>query len=345
MKAEVKRAQQKFLAENLKNKTVAIGGATGLIGARAVKYLLELNETLNANIKILALCRNREKFNRIYKNYKDNERISFVCFDEKTLPDAAASVDYALCCAGISGGTKMHLKEPVRVFDVAYGTAKNFLDFAVASGVKKVCFVSTYEIYGTPENGELIKENAPCSLDTTVLRNIYSECKRMQEAMCTAYSAQHKIETVCGRLTSTFGYGVSYDDPRFFAEFARCAVSDNDIVLKSSGATVRSYLDSDDAAAAFLYLLVCGKNLNVYNVTNMDNKLSVKEIAEKVIKISKTKAKLRFDIAEDAAALGFRKEGVTLMDAEKLYDLGFEPVYSIDDTIGKLIDEIRNGAK
>ena len=176
MKAEVKSAQQAFLAESFKNKTVAVSGATGLIGSRVVKYLIELNRTMNANIKILALCRNLEKFNKVYENEKDNPLLSFVAFDEKTVPSTDEKADYALCCAGISGGTKMHLKEPVRVFEVAYGSLKNFLDFAVAAGVGKVCFVSTYEIYGTPKTDELIKENASCFLDTTVLRNIYSEC-------------------------------------------------------------------------------------------------------------------------------------------------------------------------
>ena len=165
----------------------------------------------------------------------------------------------------------------------------------------------------------------------------------MCESMAVAYSAKYGFDIVCGRLTSTFGYGVKYDDPRFFAEFARSAVQQNDIVLKSTGGTVRSYLDSDDAASAFLYLLANGKNCNVYNVTNMENRISIKKKKKKVIKLSGENIELKFDIAEDVKSLGFRKEGCTLMDASKLYDLGWRPVYNIDETILKLLNEIKKG--
>ena len=139
-------------------------------------------------------------------------------------------------------------------------------------------------------------------------------------------------------MTSTFGNGVSYDDPRFFAEFARCIIEGRDIVLKSTGGSVRTYLDSDDAAAAFLYILANGKDRTVYNLTNMDNKISIRDIASKMIEVNNSDVKLKFDIAEDITKLGFRKEGCTLIDADRLYTLGWTPVYSMADTLSKLVE-------
>lgn len=344
MNKDLLKEQKVFLAENLKNSVITVSGSTGLIGSRIVKFLLELNNEYNSKIIVKALYRNKEKYNSVFDQNISNENLISVYFDTNSTLDG--QTDYIIHCAGISGGTKMHLHDPVKVFEIAYEGTKSLLDYASNSGCKRFCYVSTYEIYGTPkDDGHLLTENEPCILDTMVLRNIYSECKRMCELMCVAYSEKYGFDVVCGRLTSTFGYGVKYDDPRFFAEFARCICENRDIVLKSMGGTVRSYLDSDDAASAFLYLLVNGKNINVYNITNMDNTISIREIAEKLIVLSKSNIQLKFDVCEDHSVLGYRKEGCTLMDATKLYSLGWKPVYSIDDTLLKLIREINGGTK
>lgn len=333
------KEQQKFLSQKLENSTVTVSGATGLIGSRIVKYLLVLNKKYDSNITINALYRSIDKFNNVYKDYLDDNALKSVYFDTQTPLDG--KTDYIIHCAGIAGGKKMHLKDPVLMFDVAYYSTKAMLEYAVKSGCKRFCYISTYEVYGTPVDDRLISENNPCTLDTMQLRNIYPIGKRMCESMCVAYSSMYGLDIMCGRLTSTFGYGVEYDDPRFFAEFARCAVNKKDIVLKSMGNTVRSYLDSDDAASAFLYILVNGESCNTYNTTNMDNEISIREIAEKVISLSGENVNLVFDVAEDIEKLGFRKEGVTLMDASKLYALGWKPVYTLDDTLNKLIDTIK----
>lgn len=341
MNKEILGAQQKYLADKFKGTTVAVSGSTGLIGSRIVKYLLSLNDIYDSQISVVALYRSLDKYNRIYSEYKGRTDLTAVFFDTNTVIESVTHTDYCVHCAGISGGTKMHLKDPCKVFEIAYEGTKQILDLCVRSGCKKYCYVSTYEIYGTPDDGHKISETEPCPLNTMELRNIYSECKRMCESMAVAYNAKCGLDVVCGRLTSTFGYGVKYDDPRFFAEFARCAVEKRDIVLKSKGGTVRSYLDSDDAATAFLYLLANGENCNVYNVTNMDNNISIKDIAQKIIKLSGENIELKFDIAEDVKALGFRKEGCSLMDASKLYGIGWKPVYNMDETILKLLEELR----
>ena len=106
------------------------------------------------------------------------------------------------------------------------------------------------------------------------------------------------------------------------------------------GGTIRNYPDSDDSAA-FLYILANGENSAAYNLTNMDNKISIKAIAEKIIEVNHSDIHLKFDIAEDITKLGFRKDGCTLVDADRLYTLGWSPVYSIEDTLVKLVDYMR----
>ena len=239
----------------------------------------------------------------------------------------------------------MRLKDPVKVFDINYGGTRALLDYAAAHHCEKFLFVSTYEIYGDASMEEPITEDHVCSLDPLVLRNCYAEIKRVCESMLCAFSAKYGLNVYSVRLTSTFGAGVQYDDPRFFAEFARCVIENRNIVLKSSGSTVRSYLDADDAATAFLYVLANGISGNAYNLTNMSNEVSIKDMAEKIILISGASIQLVFEIADDPYKFGMRKEGKTVMDASKLQALGWKPVYTLDETLEKLLDSIRETRK
>lgn len=330
-----------FLGSNLKDCTVLISGATGLIGSHIVQYLDHLNKTANAGIRIIMLDINAAAYQKIADGLYDPSACTFVECDLEQGAPIDENVDYIIHCAGFSGGSKMHLKNPLKVFDTGINGTRKLLDYAVSHNCKGFLYVSTYEVYGDSSCEERIPETQACNLDTFELRNCYAEIKRLCESMLCAFSKQYGLNVYAARLTSTFGSGVRYNDPRFFAEFARCVIENRDIVLKSQGATVRGYLDADDAVTAFLYILLNGESCNAYNLTNPNNEISIRDIAESVIALSGTSSKVVFDIAEDTAKLGMRKEGKTVMDASKLLSIGWKPAYSMDDTLQKLIESMK----
>lgn len=341
MKYDIMNEQKYYLAKRLADKTVMVSGATGLVGSAIVRYLLKLNDNYGNNIKAVALYKDEDKKNKVFSELNGRKDLFFAIFTAEDGVQSDIKADYIIHAAGIPGGAKMHLRDPKKLFSVGINGTRLMLDYAVSHGCKGFCFVSSYEIYGGIDSEELIKEDHDCSLDPMILRNCYAEVKRVCESMLAAYSAKYRINVFSGRLTSTFGTGVAYDDPRFFAEFGRCAIEERNIILKSAGRTVRSYLDVDDAASAFLYILVNGETNNAYNLTNMENEISIRDIAYKIIKISGAEIELRFDITEDIKALGFRSEGRTVMDASKLENIGWKPVYSFEETLEKLLDSMR----
>lgn len=332
--------QLKFLADKLSGKTILVSGATGLIGARIIALIANMHKDYDDNINGIGLYRSESKLNKMMPVIP--EGISFVHWDmdEEQEPNIG-KYDAIVHCAGISGGKKMHLKDPRRFFTTNIGSTQKLLDYNAQHGKAPFLFVSTYEVYGDVNQETPFKEDFPCSVDTFAVRSSYAEMKRMSEMMCCMWSSQFGFDSYSVRLTSTFGEGVEYDDPRFFAEFARCIIEGRDIVLKSTGGTVRSYLDADDAAIAMLYVIANGQNCNAYNLTNMQNAISIRDIANRMIKVAGSEIKLKFDIAEDVSKLGYRKEGCTLMDSTKLMNLGWEPVYTLDETIDKMIKSMR----
>lgn len=332
--------QLKTLAEEYSGKTILVSGSTGLIGARIIALILKLHNEYDNSIKGIGLYRNESKLKKTMPVVPDG--IEFCRWDmyEDTVQEIG-SYDAIIHCAGISGGKKMHLKDPRRFFTTNIGSTQKLLDYNAQHCKAPFLFVSSYEVYGDVQQETPFNEEYPSTVDTFALRSSYAEMKRMSEMMCCMWSSQFGFNAYTVRLTSTFGEGVEYDDPRFFAEFARCIIENRDIILKSSGGTVRSYLDADDAATAMLYVIASGQNGN-YNLTNMQNAISIRDIAQRMIDVSDSEIKLKFDIAEDVSKLGYRKEGCTLMDATKLMDLGWQPVFTLDETIGKLIQSMRN---
>jgi len=51
--------------ERLKNKSILITGATGMLASYYMYFLMYLNDTQSYNIKIYALVRNKEKLNKM----------------------------------------------------------------------------------------------------------------------------------------------------------------------------------------------------------------------------------------------------------------------------------------
>ena len=66
---------QKFINwNNLKNKTIFITGATGLIGTNLIKSLLYVNDVSAMGLKIVALVRNIDKANRIFSSEIEEQK-------------------------------------------------------------------------------------------------------------------------------------------------------------------------------------------------------------------------------------------------------------------------------
>jgi len=337
---QVLSKQLNTLAEKYSGKTILVSGSTGLIGARIIALISKLHNEYDNSINGIGLYRNESKLKKMMTVVPDG--IEFCRWDmDKDMVPEIGHYDAIIHCAGISGGKKMHLKDPRRFFTTNIGSTQKLLDYNAQHCKTPFLFVSSYEVYGDVQQETPFNEEYPSTVDTFSLRSSYAEMKRMSEMMCCMWSSQFGFNAYTVRLTSTFGEGVEYDDPRFFAEFARCIIENRDIVLKSSGGTVRSYLDADDAATAMLYVIACGQNGN-YNLTNMQNAISIRDIAKRMIEVSGSEIKLKFDIAEDVSNLGYRKESCTLMDATKLMDLGWRPVFTLDETIDKLIKSMRN---
>ncbi|MFI3163928.1 MAG: NAD(P)-dependent oxidoreductase [Bacillota bacterium] len=302
----------------LENKTILVTGATGLIAYTLIHSLLYARR----NIKVLALVRNLEKAKKMYG---EQDGIMYIVSD---ICDAIAyddSIDFIVHGASITS-SKSFVDCPIYTIFTAINGTKNILNLAVEKNVKSFVYLSSMEVYGTPNTDEKIHEINATNIDTMETRSSYPESKRMCESICRAYFAEKNVPSKTLRLTQTFGPGVDYNDGRVFAEFARCAIEKRDIILKTKGETKRSYLYTADATRAILIALLKGENGHAYNVANEDTYCSIYEMAQLVAQeFTDGEIQVQIEDNEDISKLGYASTMNMNLDTGKLQSLGWEP--------------------
>lgn len=327
-----------FSAEALRGKTVFITGATGLIGSQMVFLLACYNRKKQMGIKIIAMVRSLEKAAKIFSGLKERQDVEFYAGDVNEKITYEKHVDYIIHGASATSSSYF-VSHPVETIETAINGTANILKFAAANSVEGMIYLSSLEVYGVPHKTDgTIGESDYGYIDPISVRSSYSEGKRMVECMCAAYVKEYEVPVKIARLSQTFGPGVEHNDGRVFAEFARCAIENKDIVLHTQGNTVRSYCYTKDALSAILYILLEGNVGEAYNVTNMDTAISIREMAELVCKtVGNGEIKTIIDIPEDVSSFGYNPEMVIRLDSKKLQELGWRATVGLEEMYSRMI--------
>ena len=99
------------------------------------------------------------------------------------------------------------------------------------------------------------------------------------------------------RLSQTFGAGISYEENRVFAQFAKAAMNKTDIVLHTAGKSVGNYCYTRDAVMGILLLLVKGNDGEAYTVAHPEAHITIGDMAKMVAeKLANNEIKVVFDI-------------------------------------------------
>lgn len=327
----------------LNHKKILITGATGLIGRTIIEMLLEWNQKSNGRIQILALVRNVQKAEDIFKNIK-TEYLSFVVCDICDVDIEERGINYIIHGASVTS-SRMFVDKPVETIMTAILGTKGILELARVNPVKSMVYLSSMEVYGYPQTEEKIAEEHGTDLNPMAVRSGYPESKRMCENLCASYFKEYGVPSKVIRLTQTFGEGVEYSDGRVFAEFARCVIEGRDIILKTKGETKRNYLYTKDAAKAILTVLLNGEDGEAYNAANEETFCSIYEMAQLVADRC-ADGKIRVCVEEnDISQYGYAPVLKMNLDTGKLRGLGWTPHYNLQQMYEMMIADMRASKK
>jgi UDP-glucuronate decarboxylase len=320
--------------EKLKNKTVMITGASGMVGSYMLYVLLMLNDEKHYGIKVDAVMRN---VNKLPEEVRNREDVNVVVADvTKDIPDVG-DIDYIIHAASPASPLIMQNQPVETIAANTIGTFKT-LELAKEKNAEGYLFISSREIYGQPDEGqEFFYENTYGFVDQLNPRSCYSEGKKAAETMCVCFHEEYGLNTKIARLAHTYGPGMSIYDGRVQADFLKNVYHNEDIVLKSEGTAVRTYTYIADAIAGMYRILLDLEDI-VYNIGNEAGKVSIRDLAEILVSIYPERGlKLVFDIPEGGTK-GTAPYTLGILSSEKLRKLGWNPKYSVKDGFKRTLE-------
>jgi nucleoside-diphosphate-sugar epimerase len=329
--------------DKLRNKTVLVTGANGMLAYYFTCVLMHLNFTSDSNIRVIALVRNKEKALKKFEGFIGNSLFSLLVQDVCEEIKVDEPVHYILHAAG-AASPKFIKSDPVGIIAANTAGSVSVLEFARKNPVENIVFTSTREIYGKVENVEFIKETDMGTIDPLDSRSCYPESKRAAETLFRSYNVQYGIPFVSARIAHSYGPGVEIDnDGRVMSDFLSDVVNGRDIVLKSDGSAVRAFCYVSDAVAGLLAIMLKGKSGEAYNIANETEPVLIRDAAQLMAdSFPEKNISVRFEIAENNGMYcTYKRVGLS---TGKLESIGWKPVVSLKDGVIRTVsvfDEMR----
>ena len=191
--------------------------------------------------------------------------------------------DYVFHYAAVVG-VQRTLAHPVMVLNDIQGI-QNILKLSKNTGVQRVFFASSSEVYGEPTT-------LPQNEYTTPLnsRLPYAVVKNVGEAFCRSYKTEYDLDYTIFRFFNTYGPKQSTDF--VMSRFIHLALKNEDITIYGDGSQKRTFCYIDDNITATTRALYDDFYVNDTVNIGSDVEISVLELAKAIVKITKSKSKI-----------------------------------------------------
>lgn len=307
------------------NTTILITGGAGNIGSAIAKKLAEDPNNFIVIVDNLST-------GSLFKIPKA-DNVIFIKANANSYNDIVPifgryNFDYVFHYAAVVG-VKRTLDNPMMVLDDIEGI-KNILSLSKNSGVKRVFYSSSSEVYGEPFEIPQNEKTTPLNS-----RLPYAIVKNVGEAFFKSYYEEYGLEYTIFRFFNTYGPNQSEDFvvPRFI----KAALKNEPICLYGDGLQTRSFCYVDDNIDTCIKALYKDKCVNDVLNVGSDIEMTILDLAKKVIFIAKSKSEI--------IHLPALEEGDMLRrcpDTSKMKAILGRELISLENGIAKLIQHYEN---
>lgn len=263
------------------NKVLITGGA-GFIGSSLADKLLEQGKYFVVSVDNL-LTGDIRKVSK-------HQNSRFIKCDVNNYLDIAAIMtsfqfDFVFHYAAVVG-VKRTIENPIMVLEDLQGI-KNILSLSKNTGVKRVFFSSSSEVYGEPVELPQHEETTPLNS-----RLPYAVVKNVGEAFCRSYEKEYGLPFTIFRFFNTYGPKQSTDF--VISKFVNAALKNEPITIYGAGKQTRTFCHIDDNTNCTLSIME--NSLLINDVINIGNEkdVTIIQLAELIIGLTKSKSKIEF---------------------------------------------------
>lgn len=310
---------------------ILITGGAGFLGSNLVKKLYKKHELYVID----------DLSTGDYNNIKELIKNNIIKFKKISITDSKITeiiknekfkMIYNFACPA---SPKYYLKYPIETFNSSVIGINNILNGIIGTNTR-VLHTSTSEIYGDaleiPQ-----KENYFGNCNPIGPRACYDEGKRAAETLIYDYIRLYNLDIRVVRIFNTYGIGMRNDDGRVISNFVNAAIKNNPIRIYGTGNQTRSFCYVDDTIDFIEKYMNSEVAINhPINVGN-PSEISIKDLAYKIIKITKSKSKI-INTSEMIDDPQRRKPDISC--AYSL--LKWSPNISLDQGLNKYIDYLLN---
>jgi UDP-glucose 4-epimerase len=257
-----------------------------------------------------------------------NNNIRFIKADVNNYEDLsgiffAYQFDYVFHYAALVG-VKRTLENPVMVLHDITGI-RNILQLSKNTGVKRVYYSSSSEVYGEPVEFPQNEHTTPLNS-----RLPYAIVKNVGEAFLRSYYQEFGLEYTIFRFFNTYGPKQSKDF--VVSKFIFAALKDKPITIYGDGSQTRTfcYIDDNIEATTNAYY----NNAYINDVVNVggEDEITILELAQTIIRLTKSSSKIKHLAPLEEGDMTRRKP-----DVSKMKQLLQRPMLSLDKGLMKVI--------
>jgi len=260
---------------------ILITGGAGNVGGALACYLVQ-NPSYHIVVADNLVTGSLNNLPQGYDNF------TFTKCDVNNYNDISAVMlafrfDYVFHYAALVG-VKRTLSHPIQVLEDIDGI-KNILNLSKNTGVKRVFYSSSSEVYGEPVEYPQNEHTTPLNS-----RLPYAIVKNVGEAFFKSYQKEFGLDFTIFRFFNTYGPKQSTDF--VVSKFIKSALRNEDINIYGDGSQTRTFCYIDDNLEATTKIFENGLHVNEVINIGSDKEIQIVDLAKKVIRLTGSSSKI-----------------------------------------------------